>query len=121
MRRMMAIVLAGACWLGYTSAADAQVVVRGPFGGGVAVGNPYGVYGSGYYPSTFVAPGYYGGYAPASAVTYYSSGYYGYAPTAATYSYPAYGTVYSTGYAPTFYGYRRAGLLGRRWAPVYGW
>jgi hypothetical protein len=95
-------------------AANAQVWIGG--------GSPYGIYGSGYYPTS------YGVYAPAypgiAGTTYYSSGYAGYAPAAfgapayapvAAYGYPAYGYPYAT-----YSTYRvRPGLFGRRIARGY--
>lgn len=122
--RFFGSILAGVLFLGLTSAADAQVIVRNPVtGGGVYVGPTvgYGAYGYGYSPwgvavtpgttyynSGYVAPGAVG-YAPVAPVVPYAAPYY--RTTTYTYGYPAYGYGYGYGYP-----YRR-GLFGgwRRW------
>lgn len=90
MRQLMGLVLAGALWMGTGHVANAQIWISS--------GNPYGAYGSGYYPTTYnaYAPGY-GGFGMSTGTTYYSSGYAGYAAPA---------PYYATGYAaPTAYAY----------------
>jgi hypothetical protein len=111
MRRFLGLLLAAGLWFGHASPANAQlgVYVNTPFTS-VEVGSPYGIYGSGYYPSSAIDP-YYNMYAPFSrygapgTAIFYSSGYAGITPYATTYSYtyPSYG--YSYGYLPYSYGY----------------
>jgi hypothetical protein len=103
MRRILALVAVVGLSLGMAKTSRAQVVVGvNPWGGtGVAVGNPYGAYYSGY-----GLPG----------ATVYSSGYYGMAP-ATTYSSfyaPPAAYPYGYGYAPGGWSVQRRGLFGRR-------
>lgn len=128
MRRHLGLAMAAAFCLALTPAAKAQIWV--------STGNPYGMYGSGYYPTgytTTIGPGYAAGTGWGTAwspgATYYSSGYAGFAPraysattfypTAYSYSYPV-GYGYSYGYPAYGYGMRRGPLGGWRVGRTYG-
>jgi len=126
MRWILALVVAGGLSLGMGQTARAQVTVGvSPWGGfGLSVGNPYGVYSSGYYGLGNYGYGV-GGYNYLPTTRVYSSGYYGVAPMNYGYSTLAYPTVYSYrsfypaygygGYYGGFGRYRRFGRVGGFW------
>ena len=79
MRRFMGLALAASLWLGYTSAANAQMGVMGytPYPSpyvSVGVGSPYGVYAGGMYPYA-PASGLYAPYGGIGTTSFYSSNY----------------------------------------------
>jgi len=113
MKRILGLVLAGAIWLGLASAANAQfsLSIGGPYGGGVSVMSPYGIYGSGYYPFSYT------GWGP--GMSYYSSSYSGFYPRTSYYSgyYGAYPGYYGYGYGTPYYGY--SSFYGPYYGTVY--
>lgn len=128
MRGILALVVAGGLSLGVDRTAHAQVTVGvSPWGGfGLSVGNPYGMYSSGYYGLGNYGYGGYGlgGYSYLPSTTVYSSGYYGVTPGYgySTYAYPSvysYRSYYPAygygGYYGGFRPYRRYGRIGGFW------